>query len=90
MAEQEPTTQSQNEPTAMPANGRDYAAQARQTADRVATAASEYGHDATRHFVREPATDLIALAKAYARDKPDVAACWAFAFGIVVGWKLKP
>lgn len=63
---------------------------ARHTADRVANAASAYGHEAATHFVREPASDLFSLAKAYARDKPDVAACWAFAIGVVVGWKLKP
>ncbi len=73
-----------------PTSGYDVAGQARQTAERAASAASVYGHDAAQHFVREPARDLFSIAKDYAREKPDVAACWAFAFGVVVGWKLKP
>lgn len=63
---------------------------ARETAQRVATGAMEMGHEAADHYVKEPAKDLISLAKAYAKDNPDVAACWAFGLGIVVGWKLKP
>jgi hypothetical protein len=50
----------------------------------------ELGQDAAGHYVKEPAKDLFSLAKAYAKDNPDVAACWAFGLGIVVGWKLKP
>jgi len=68
----------------------DYSEQARDTAQRVAESAADYGQHAAQHYVREPARDLIGLAKDYAKDHPDVAACWAFALGIVVGWKLKP
>ncbi|MCD0459698.1 hypothetical protein [Roseiconus lacunae] len=64
--------------------------QAHETANRVAEKAVEYGQDAATHYVKEPARDLLTLAKEYAKDHPDVAACWAFAAGIVVGWKLKP
>ncbi|MBB3204696.1 ElaB/YqjD/DUF883 family membrane-anchored ribosome-binding protein [Rhodopirellula rubra] len=64
--------------------------QARETASRAAAHASEVAQDAARHFVREPAQDLFSLAKQYARENPDVAACWAFGLGVVVGWKLKP
>lgn len=63
---------------------------ARETASRAASGAGEAAHDAARHFVREPATDLLSLAKQYAKDKPEVAACWAFGLGVIVGWKLKP
>jgi len=63
---------------------------ARNTADRVASHAGDAMHDAASHYVREPAKDLFVLAKSYAKDNPDVAACWAFAIGVVVGWKLKP
>lgn len=63
---------------------------ARTTAERAASTAGVAAQDAARHFVREPAQDLFSLAKQYSRENPDVAACWAFAFGIVVGWKLKP
>lgn len=63
---------------------------ARDTAQRVATGAMELGHEAADHYVKEPAKDLFSLAKSYAKDNPDVAACWAFGLGIVVGWKLKP
>lgn len=64
--------------------------QARETVHRVAETASDYGHSAAQHYVKEPTRDLIGLAKDYAKDHPDVAACWAFALGVVVGWKLKP
>jgi hypothetical protein len=63
--------------------------QARQTAERVAGEASVVARDSARHFVREPAKDLLVLAKEYARENPDVAACWAFGLGVVVGWKLR-
>ncbi len=63
---------------------------AREAAQRVAAGAMEMGHDAADYYVKEPARDLISLAKAYAKDNPDVAACWAFGLGVVVGWKLKP
>jgi hypothetical protein len=45
---------------------------------------------ATEHYVTEPAKDLFSLAKAYAKDKPEVAAVWAFGLGVIVGWKIKP
>lgn len=37
-----------------------------------------------------PAPDLIDYLKAYAREKPEVAAMWCFGVGFVLGWKLKP
>ncbi|WP_182869523.1 hypothetical protein [Stieleria mannarensis] len=64
--------------------------QARQTAHRVASGAMGFGHDAAQYYVREPAKDLVSLAKDYAKDHPDVAACWAFGLGVIVGWKLRP
>ncbi|EMI53928.1 hypothetical protein [Rhodopirellula sallentina] len=64
--------------------------QARQAASRAASQAGEVAQDAARHFVREPAQDLFSIAKQYARENPDVAACWAFGLGVIVGWKLKP
>ncbi len=64
--------------------------QARETAQRVANTAVEMGQDAAQHYVQEPAKDLISLAKDYAKDNPDVAACWAFGLGVLIGWKLKP
>lgn len=63
---------------------------ARETARRVASTAAELGQGAANHYVKEPAEDLLSLAKSYAKDNPDVAACWAFGLGVVVGWKLKP
>jgi hypothetical protein len=64
--------------------------QARETANRMASSAGEVASEAANHYVREPAADLFALAKSYAKDNPDVAACWAFGLGVFVGWKLKP
>jgi ElaB/YqjD/DUF883 family membrane-anchored ribosome-binding protein len=63
---------------------------ASEAARHAASTAADYGHGAAQHYVREPARDLISLAKEYAKDHPDVAACWAFGLGVVVGWKLKP
>lgn len=63
---------------------------ARDTAQKVASGAMDIGHDAAHHYVGEPARDLFSLAKSYAKDNPDVAACWAFGLGVIIGWKLKP
>jgi hypothetical protein len=38
----------------------------------------------------QPSQDLLEYMKAYAREKPDVAALWCFGLGFVIGWKLKP
>jgi hypothetical protein len=38
----------------------------------------------------KPYEDLVEYLKAYAKEKPDVAALWLFGIGFVVGWKLKP
>ncbi len=38
----------------------------------------------------QPPTEVIPFLKAYAREKPDVAALWCFGIGFVIGWKLKP
>lgn len=64
--------------------------QARATAERAASSAGVAAQDAARHFVREPAQDLLSLARQYAKENPDVAACWAFGLGVVLGWKLRP
>tara|TARA_R110002049_G_scaffold50370_3_gene143153 strand:- start:198065 stop:198343 length:279 start_codon:yes stop_codon:yes gene_type:complete len=57
--------------------------------DQVSHKAMDVGQDAAHRYVQEPARDLFGLAKAYAKDKPDIAACWAFGLGILVGWKLR-
>lgn len=66
------------------------AGHASEAASRVATTAAEFGQGAAKHYVKKPARDLLGLAKEYAKEHPDVAACWAFGIGILVGWKLKP
>lgn len=38
----------------------------------------------------QPTVDLIEYAKAYAREKPEVAALWCLGIGFILGWKLKP
>lgn len=38
----------------------------------------------------QPPPEIGAFLKAYAREKPDVAALWCFGLGFVIGWKLKP
>lgn len=63
---------------------------AKETAGRAANYAAQQGQVAAKHYVSEPAQDLLTLMKEYAREKPDVAACWCFGLGILVGWKLKP
>ncbi|KAA5542636.1 hypothetical protein FYK55_13965 [Roseiconus nitratireducens] len=64
--------------------------QAREQAQHFAHSAVEVGQEAAQHYVKEPAKDLFGLAKEYAKDNPDVAACWAFGLGFLLGWKLKP
>lgn len=71
-------------------NGRNMSEQAKETVSRVASSAGEVASDAAKHYLQEPAADLFSLAKSYAKDHPDVAACWAFGLGVIVGWKLKP
>lgn len=38
----------------------------------------------------QPSQDFLEYLKAYAREKPEVAALWCFGIGFVIGWKLKP
>lgn len=61
-----------------------------ETAESLATGARDCAVECTEHYLTEPAKDLFSLAKGYAKENPDVAAAWAFAVGVVVGWKLKP
>ncbi|SFI76801.1 hypothetical protein [Planctomicrobium piriforme] len=37
-----------------------------------------------------PVDDIVNYARAYAREKPEMAALWCFGVGFVLGWKLKP
>ena len=37
-----------------------------------------------------PSQDFIEYLRAYAREKPEVAALWCFGIGFILGWKLKP
>jgi hypothetical protein len=38
----------------------------------------------------QPGQDIVDYLKAYAREKPDVAALWCLGVGFILGWKLKP
>lgn len=38
----------------------------------------------------QPAQDAIDYLKAYARERPEVAALWCLGIGFILGWKLKP
>jgi hypothetical protein len=40
--------------------------------------------------VSRPAEDLVAHAREYARERPEVVALWCLGMGFVLGWKLKP
>ncbi|EMB13798.1 hypothetical protein [Rhodopirellula europaea] len=84
------TQHSQPGTTSNPSDMNGMSDQARVVADRATAGAVEFGKDAAQHYVKEPAQDLFGLAKEYAKDHPDVAACWAFGLGVMVGWKLKP
>ena len=55
----------------------------------VADSAASTMREAGSHYVAEPAKDVFSLLSDYAKEKPDVAAMWAFGIGIVVGWKLR-
>lgn len=62
---------------------------ARDTIKGVADSAASSMRDAGSHYVAEPAKDLLSLMRDYAKEKPDVAAMWAFGLGIMIGWKLR-
>ena len=62
---------------------------ARDTIAGVADSAASSMRDAGSHYVAEPAKDLLGLLSDYAKEKPDVAAMWAFGLGIMIGWKLR-
>ena len=68
----------------------DLPSQAREKAKHLAERSGEAATGAARYYVQEPAQDLYSLAKEYAKEKPDVVACWAFAAGFLIGWRLKP
>jgi ElaB/YqjD/DUF883 family membrane-anchored ribosome-binding protein len=55
----------------------------------VADSAASTMREAGLHYVAEPAKDVFTLLRDYAKDKPDVAAMWAFGIGVLVGWKLR-
>ena len=38
----------------------------------------------------QPPQDLADYLKAYARERPEVAALWCVGIGFILGWKLKP
>ena len=56
---------------------------------RQDTPARAQGGPSSMH-VPVPVQDLTSYLKAYAKDRPDVAALWCFGIGFVLGWKLKP
>lgn len=62
---------------------------AREKLADVADSAAQTMREAGTHYVAEPASDLFSLLRDYAKDKPDVAAMWAFGIGVMVGWKLR-
>ncbi len=62
---------------------------ARDKISDVANSAASTMREAGTHYVSEPAGDIFGLLRDYAKDKPDVAAMWAFGIGIMVGWKLR-
>jgi len=43
-----------------------------------------------QQLAMEPGKDIVTYFKAYAKEKPEVAALWCFGVGFVLGWKLKP
>ncbi len=63
---------------------------ARESVQHVASVAAVQGKQAADYFVATPAKDIFAQLRQYAKEKPDIAACWCFAAGIIVGWKLRP
>lgn len=55
----------------------------------MADSAASTMREAGAHYVAEPAKDIFSLLRDYAKDKPDVAAMWAFGLGVMIGWKLR-
>ncbi len=79
-----------SEAASNPKSGNHFSDTAREKAQHVADSACHATSEAAGHYVREPANDVVMLARDYAREKPEVAALWCFALGVFVGWKLKP
>ncbi len=44
----------------------------------------------SQEAVVNPIEDGIEYLRAYAKEKPEMAALWCFGIGFVLGWKLKP
>ncbi|QDS94155.1 hypothetical protein FF011L_29330 [Roseimaritima multifibrata] len=59
------------------------------TSQRVSEAVTRGGQAAAEHLIATPAKDILQRLQQYAHEKPDVAVCWCFALGVVVGWKLR-
>jgi len=55
----------------------------------VADSAASTICEAGSYYVAEPAKDVFSLLREYSKDKPDVAAMWAFGVGIMIGWRLR-
>lgn len=72
-----------------PARARRSSDSAPGTPHRVSEAVARGGQAAAEHLIATPAKDIFKQLQQYAREKPDVAVCWCFALGIVVGWKLR-
>jgi len=79
-----------SEAASNPKSEHPFSDKAREKAQHAADSACHATSDAAVHYVREPANDLLVIARDYAREKPDVAALWCFALGVIVGWKMKP
>ena len=58
----------------------------KQTANRAPASKSDSGQQGKSSLT----SDLLGYFREYAREKPEVAACWCLGIGFVLGWKLKP
>lgn len=63
--------------------------QVREAAAQAAQHATEMAGVAAKHYVQEPAQDIFEAMRVYAARKPEVAACWIFSLGFLIGWKLR-
>ena len=79
-----------NSPNQAQGESHTWSDEARERAGEMGQSAASAASECATHYVQEPAHDLVGLMQDYAREKPDVAALWCFAIGVLVGWKLKP
>lgn len=60
------------------------------TTDKRGSDAATQLREQSNQEVMQVTEDIIRYLQEYARQKPEVVACWCLGIGFFLGWKLKP